>query len=39
MKSKTFEDLKVWQDTRAFVKLIYELTASESFKKDYGLKD
>jgi len=39
MKSKTFEDLKVWQDTRAFVKLIYELTSSESFKKDYGLKD
>ena len=39
MKSKTFEDLKVWQDTRAFVKLIYELTASDSFKKDYGLKD
>ena len=39
MKSKTFEDLKVWQDTRAFVKSIYELSASESFKKDYGLKD
>jgi four helix bundle protein len=39
MKSKTFEDLKVWQDSRAFVKSIYELTASESFKKDYGLKD
>jgi four helix bundle protein len=39
MKSKTFEDLKVWQDSREFVKSIYELTASESFKKDYGLKD
>jgi len=39
MKSKTFEDLKVWKDSREFVKSIYELTASESFKKDYGLKD
>ena len=34
MKVKAFEDLKVWQDSRAFVKSIYELTASESFKKD-----
>jgi four helix bundle protein len=39
MKSKTFEDLKVWKDSREFVRLIYELTASESFKKDFGLKD
>jgi len=38
-KSTSFEDLKVWQDTRKFVKSIYELTASESFKKDFGLKD
>jgi four helix bundle protein len=39
MKSKTFEDLKVWQDSRDFVKSIYELTASNNFAKDYGLKD
>jgi len=39
MKSKTFEDLKVWQDSREFVKSIYELTASNNFAKDYGLKD
>ena len=39
MQGKTFEDLKVWRDSREFVKSIYELTASESFKKDYGLKD
>src|SRR5690606_40055130 len=32
-------DLKVWQDARVFVKLNYELTDSENFKKDYGLKD
>jgi four helix bundle protein len=39
MKSKTFEDLKVWQDSRDFVKSIYELTSSNNFAKDYGLKD
>lgn len=39
MNSKSFEDLKVWRDSREFVKSIYELTASESFKKDFGLKD
>ena len=39
MKAKTFEDLKVWQDSREFVKSIYELTSSNNFAKDYGLKD
>lgn len=29
----------MWQDARVFVKLNYELTDSENFKKDYGLKD
>jgi four helix bundle protein len=39
MKAKTFEDLKVWQDAREFVKSTYELTSSINFAKDYGLKD
>ncbi len=39
MKVKSFEDLQVWQDARLFVKVIYELTSSVQFKKDYGLKD
>jgi len=39
MKVQSFENLKVWQDARVFVKSIYELTSSENFKKDYGLKD
>lgn len=38
-KTKSFEDLKVWQDSRKFVKSIYELTSSNNFTKDYGLKD
>jgi four helix bundle protein len=39
MKVKSFEDIQVWQDARSFVKLIYELTSSIRFNKDYGLKE
>ena len=39
MKAKTFEELKVWQDSREFVKSIYELTSSNKFTKDFGFKD
>lgn len=37
MKIKTFEELKAWKDAREFVKIIYELTSSNCFNKDYGL--
>lgn len=39
MKVKRFEDLQVWQDSRSFVKSVYELTSSLNFSKDFGLKD
>jgi four helix bundle protein len=39
MKVKSFEDLQVWQDSRQFVKMIYELTSLNLFRKDFGLKD
>ena len=39
MKAKTFENLRVWQDSREFVKSIYKLTSSNNFAKDFGLKD
>lgn len=39
MKAKSFEEIKVWQDSREFVKSIYELTTNDKFKKDFGLKD
>jgi four helix bundle protein len=39
MKATSFEDLKVWQDSREFVNSIYELTSTNEIKKDYGLKD
>lgn len=31
--------MQVWQDSRSFVKSLYELTSSKKFSKDYGLKD
>jgi len=39
MKAKSFEDLRVWQDARVFVKSIYTLTSLTKLNKDYGLKD
>jgi len=34
---KRFEDLECWQEARSFVQLIYGLTKSEPFSKDYRL--
>ena len=39
MKIQKFEDMKVWQDAREFVKQIYKCTANQKFKKDFGLRD
>jgi four helix bundle protein len=36
---KSFEDMEVWQRSRAFAHRIYELTLEGSFAKDYALKD
>jgi hypothetical protein len=35
MKATSFEDLKVWQNAREFVRIIYKLTSSDNFRKDY----
>ena len=32
-----FEDLECWQEARKFVKLIYEFTKKEKFRKDFEL--
>jgi len=32
-----FEDLECWQEDRKFVKLIYEFTKKEKFRKDFEL--
>jgi len=34
-----FEDLKIWQVVRQFVKRTYQLTSKPKFKNDFGLKD
>ncbi|HUG34540.1 MAG TPA: four helix bundle protein [Anaerolineales bacterium] len=34
-----FEDINAWQEARVLVKMIYKLTRSGAFAKDYGLRD
>jgi hypothetical protein len=34
-----FEDIQAWQEARQLVKMIYKLTGSGTFSKDYGLRD
>ncbi len=36
---KRFEDLMAWQEARTLTKMIYILTKSGSFSKDFGLRD
>jgi four helix bundle protein len=39
MKVNSFEDLKVWKDSRILVKSIYQLTSNGKFNKDFGLRE
>jgi four helix bundle protein len=39
MKFKTFEEMPVWQDARSLTSLIYTITESGRFARDFGLKD
>lgn len=39
MTVKKFEDLKIWQEARSLTRRIYEVTAKESFRRDYALSD
>jgi four helix bundle protein len=34
-----FEDIQGWQEARRLVKMIYELTRSGDFARDFGLRD
>ena len=36
---KTFEEINAWQNARALVREVYEMTGSGDFCKDFGLKD
>jgi 23S rRNA-intervening sequence protein len=34
-----FEDIQGWQEARKLVKMVYKLTNSGAFAKDFGLRD
>jgi four helix bundle protein len=34
-----FEDIIAWQEARKLVKMVYELTSTGNFSKDFGLRD
>jgi len=34
-----FEDIQAWQEARKLVKMVYKLTTSGTFAKDFGLHD
>jgi four helix bundle protein len=36
---KKFEDIISWQESRKLVKMVYELTSTGNFSKDFGLRD
>ena len=37
--ARQFEDLKVWQDARQFVAVIYAASKQRAFNSDFGLRD
>ena len=37
--AKRFEDLEVWQKAKELTNLIYSLSSSGSFSRDFGLRD
>jgi len=38
-KIEKFEDIQAWQNARKVVDTIYEITKTDSFSKDFSLKD
>ena len=39
MKYNSFEEIPVWQQVRAFIKLIYTVCNKDNFKNDFSLMD
>ena len=39
MAAKRFEDLEVWQEARRLTQIIYRITRTEKFSKDFSLRD
>ena len=38
-KIERFEDLEAWQDARKLVNLVYQVTQTTPFSRDFGLGD
>ena len=38
MKITKFEEIEAWKESRKLVKMIYDLTKNNLFKKDFGLR-
>ena len=36
---KRFDDMKCWQEARELVRIVYSLSSSGGFAKDFGLRD
>ncbi|MBI3589869.1 MAG: four helix bundle protein [Candidatus Melainabacteria bacterium] len=36
---KNFEELECWKEARSLVRMVYSISSSGSFTKDFGLKD
>lgn len=36
---KRFEEIKAWQKARVVTKLVYQITSTDYFSKDFGLRD
>ncbi len=39
VKISSFEDLEIWQNARELSKVVYEITKTEPFNKDYIFRD
>ena len=39
MAVKRFEDLEIWKEARELCRVVYEITSSVSFQKDFKLRD
>ncbi len=39
MTIEKFEDINVWKESRSLVNAVYQITAKQTFSKDFGLKD
>jgi len=39
MKIERFEDIRAWQEARVLTNMVYDVSNSDSFARDFGLRD